>query len=112
MVAAFVRKIYQHFENVADPRTNRGQNYPLIEMVFVALCGAICDCNAWTDVATFGKAKLAWFRKFLPFEQRVSKLLTCQDFGEGVVVPAGDLHLASQAFLEGMLFKARDSEAP
>ena len=71
MAAAFVRRIYQHFENVADPRANRGQNYPLIEMVFVALCGAICDCNAWTDVAKFGKAKLAWFRKFLPFEQGI-----------------------------------------
>ena len=71
MVAAFVRRIFQHFENVADPRTIRGQKYPLLEMVFVALCGAICDCNAWTDVAIFGKAKLAWFRKFLPFEQGI-----------------------------------------
>ena len=50
---------------------NRGTNYPLIEMVFVALCGAICDCNTWTDVADFGEAKLAWFRKFLPFEKGI-----------------------------------------
>ena len=37
-------------------------------MVLVALCGTICDCNSWEDVCKFGNAKLAWFRKFLPFE--------------------------------------------
>ncbi len=33
MSAAFVGKIYRHFEKVTDPRLNRGTNYPLIEMV-------------------------------------------------------------------------------
>lgn len=71
MATAFVERIYHHFENVTDPRVNRGTNYSLIEMVFVALCGAICDCNTWTDVADFGEAKLIWFRKFLPFEKGI-----------------------------------------
>jgi predicted transposase YbfD/YdcC len=71
MAVAFVERICNHFENVTDPRVNRGNNYPLIEMVFVALCGAICDCNTWTDVAEFGAAKLAWFGKFLPFEKGI-----------------------------------------
>ncbi len=71
MAATFVGRISQHFENVTDPRVNRGANYPLLEMVFVALCGAICDCNSWVDIATFGEAKLAWFRKFMPFEKGI-----------------------------------------
>ena len=71
MSPAFVGKICEHFENITDPRVNRGKNFPLIEMVFVALCGAICDCNSWVDVASFGKCKLRWFRKFLPFEKGV-----------------------------------------
>lgn len=72
MSTAFVRKISKQFEKVTDPRVNRGTNYPLIEMVFVALCGAICDCNSWVDIANFGKCKLAWFRKFLPFENGIA----------------------------------------
>ena len=68
MSSAFVETIAHHFEEVTDVRANRGRNFPLIEMVFVALCGAICDCNSWVDVSKFGNAKLAWFRKFLPFE--------------------------------------------
>jgi predicted transposase YbfD/YdcC len=71
MPATLVGKLYVHFEKVTDPRVNRGTNFPLIEMVFVALCGAICDCNSWVDVASFGKCKLTWFRKFLPFENGV-----------------------------------------
>ena len=69
MSVAFVGKIDEHFEHVTDPRVNRGTNDPLVEMVFVALCGAICDGNSWVDVAAFGQAKLAWFRKFLPLEK-------------------------------------------
>jgi predicted transposase YbfD/YdcC len=71
MSSAFVCKIEEHFEKVTDPRANRGKNFPLIEMVFVALCGAICGCNSWVDVAVFGKAKLAWFRKFMPFKEGI-----------------------------------------
>jgi predicted transposase YbfD/YdcC len=71
MSESFVEKVGRHFETVTDPRVNRGHNYPLVEMMFVALCGAICDCNTWTDVAEFGEAKLPWFRKFFPFERGV-----------------------------------------
>jgi predicted transposase YbfD/YdcC len=71
MSTAFVGKISEHFEDVTDPRLNRGTNYPLLEMVFVALCGAICDCNSWVDIAAFGRCKLTWFRKFLPFDNGI-----------------------------------------
>ena len=46
MASTCVDKIRKHFENVTDTRVNRGDNYPLIEMMFVALCAAICECNA------------------------------------------------------------------
>src|SRR4051812_7274244 len=51
MPLVFVERICNHLK-VTDPRVNRGANYPLLEMVFVALCGAICDCNSWVDVAS------------------------------------------------------------
>lgn len=71
MASNLLGKIYDHFEEVTDPRQNRGGNYPLLEMVFVALCATICDANSWVDVARFGREKLAWFRQHLPFEQGV-----------------------------------------
>ena len=41
MAVSFVERIENHFEKVTDPRVHRGTDDPLIEMVFVALCGAI-----------------------------------------------------------------------
>ena len=57
--------IYKHFENVTDPRVNRGANHSLLEMVFVALTAAICGANGWADVERFGNSKLDWFRRFI-----------------------------------------------
>ncbi len=71
MKSLFLGKIYKHFENLTEPRKNRGRNFPLLEMVFVALCAAICDANNWVDVERFGLGKLDWFRKFFPFESGI-----------------------------------------
>ena len=68
MPSTFVETMTKHFVVVTDPRANRSRNFPLIEMIFIALCSAICDCNTWVDVSKFGNTRLAWLRKFLPFE--------------------------------------------
>ncbi|MDX1925456.1 MAG: ISAs1 family transposase [Pirellulaceae bacterium] len=71
MASSFVSKTYNHFENVTDPRVNRGNNYPLIEMIFVTLCACISDADGWADVERYGKAKLAWLRKYFPFDNGI-----------------------------------------
>ncbi len=71
MASSFVCKTYNHFENVTDPRVNRGKNYPLIEMIFVTLCACISDADGWVDVERYGKAKLDWLRKYFPFEHGI-----------------------------------------
>jgi len=63
--------IYNHFENVTDPRVNRGANHSLLEMMFVALTAAICGANGWADVERFGNSKLNWFRRFIDLEHGV-----------------------------------------
>jgi predicted transposase YbfD/YdcC len=57
--------VQRHFENVTDPRVDRGCNHDLLEMVFVALTAAICGANGWADVERFAKAKLDWFRQYI-----------------------------------------------
>jgi predicted transposase YbfD/YdcC len=61
----FVCKVYSHFENVTDKRTSRRTNHDLIEMIFIALCAAICDANNWADVERFAKAKKSWLLKYI-----------------------------------------------
>ena len=68
MTTKFLDATYKHFENITDKRINRGMNYPLIEMIFLTLCATICGADGWVDIESFGKAKLSWLRRFLPFE--------------------------------------------
>lgn len=66
MAASFLDRTYKHFENVTDPRVNRGANHSLIEMIFLTLCATICGADSWADVERYGDAKLDWLRKFIP----------------------------------------------
>ena len=72
MATKFLDATYNHFEKVTDVRINRGKNHPLIEMIFVSLCATICGADGWADVERFGKAKLSWLRRFLPFESGIA----------------------------------------
>jgi predicted transposase YbfD/YdcC len=60
--------VYKHFENLTDPRVNRGRNHELVEMVFLALTATICGAQGWADVERFAQSKLAWFRRFVRLE--------------------------------------------
>ena len=57
--------VQRHFENVTDPRVDRGANHNLLEKVFIALTAALCGANGWADVERFAKAKLDWFGKYI-----------------------------------------------
>lgn len=57
--------IVTHFEEITDPRVDRGRNHPLMELIFIALTGYLCGCNDWVDVERFAKARESWFAKYL-----------------------------------------------
>lgn len=57
--------VYNSFEDLTDPRVDRGLNHDLLEMVFLALTAAICGADGWADVERFAKAKITWFRRYV-----------------------------------------------
>ena len=71
MATKFLATTYKHFEEITDPRVNRGKNYPLHELIFVTLCATLCGANGWVDVERFAKAKLQWLRRFIPLANGV-----------------------------------------
>jgi len=52
--------------NVPDPRRVRSTVHALPDLLFVAVCGAIAGCDAWTEMAAFANERLDWFRRFVP----------------------------------------------
>jgi len=49
-----------HFGTLDDPRDGNAQLHNLLDIIIIAICAAICGADAWTEVETFGKAKIAW----------------------------------------------------
>lgn len=71
MVTGPAAVVYNHFENITDPRVNRGRNHSLIEMIFLALTATMCGAQGWADVERFANSKRDWFRRFIDLEHGV-----------------------------------------
>lgn len=71
MTQSFLERTYNHFENITDPRVDRGANHSLKEMIFVALCATICGADSWADVERYGNTKIDWLRKFIKLDNGV-----------------------------------------
>lgn len=55
------------FARLADPRQSKKVLYPLDEVLLLTLCAVLCGADGWVSVALFGKQKLGFLRRFLPF---------------------------------------------
>ena len=56
-----------HFGKLEDPRVDRTKLYPLVEILFVVLCGSVCGAESWRDFVIFGKEKLDFLRDYYVF---------------------------------------------
>ena len=81
--------IAEHFADLEDPRVDRTKLHPLINILVIALCAAICSADTWVDVELFGQSKRKWFAKFLDLSNgipshdtfgRVFSLLNAEQF--------------------------------
>jgi predicted transposase YbfD/YdcC len=53
---------------VEDFRVNRTKFYPLNEILFLSVCAALCGHRNWMQVEDFGKNKIDFLQKYLPYE--------------------------------------------
>lgn len=61
----------EHFADLEDPRS-RQSRYDLTELLLVAVCAVLSGADGWVDVALWGRTKLDWLRRFLPFENGIA----------------------------------------
>lgn len=57
--------IFEHFDEMEDPRMDRQKRHSLMDIVFIALCAVICGAMSFVDMYDFGCAKEEWLRKHL-----------------------------------------------
>jgi hypothetical protein len=63
--------INEHFSGMKDPRNGNNVWHPLINILTIAICGAICGADNWVDLEMFGTAKQDWFANFLDLKHGI-----------------------------------------
>jgi predicted transposase YbfD/YdcC len=56
---------HHHFQDLKDPRVERTRKHPLINIVFIAVCGVLSGANSFAAIAEFGGDRRAWLGRFL-----------------------------------------------
>lgn len=57
--------IKTYFRKLEDPRRKGAVAHPLINVVAIAVCGVVCGCDDWQQIALFGVERRDWLSKFL-----------------------------------------------
>src|SRR5262245_9986759 len=60
-----VGSIKRHFRSLRDPRVTGRSRHLLIDIIVMAICGVIANCDDWPDIEQFARARESWFRRFL-----------------------------------------------
>jgi predicted transposase YbfD/YdcC len=65
----------RHFQDLADPRIARARKHPLINIVFMAVCGILSGSDSIAGIHEFAIDRRDWFARFLDLSQGVP----CED---------------------------------
>jgi len=58
--------IKRFFSRLPDPRRRRSRiAHPLLNIVFMAICGVIAGADSWEEIARFARLRRDWLAKFL-----------------------------------------------
>lgn len=56
---------------VSDPRSDKNKLYPLEEILLLCICAVLSGAEGWEGIAEFGRDRLVWLRRFLPFRNGI-----------------------------------------
>jgi len=68
-----VPPLIEYFKGIEDPRIDRNKDYPLIEVIVITILAVTAFAEGWEDIETYGCAKEAWLKQFLPLRNGIPK---------------------------------------
>ncbi len=67
-----MRSVEEFFADIEEPRRSEGcglpgrpLEHPMAEVLFAALCAALCGCRDFDDIAEFAELRLDFLRRYL-----------------------------------------------
>jgi predicted transposase YbfD/YdcC len=77
----------EHFNDLNDPRVERTRKHPLINILFIAVCGVLSGANSFAAIEEFGLDRRTWFARYLdltngiPSDDTLARVLARLDPG-------------------------------
>lgn len=56
---------HDHFHELSDPRVERTRKHPLINILFITVCGVLSGANSFAAIQEFGCDRRLWFARYL-----------------------------------------------
>ena len=72
---------HRHFQDLRDPRIERTRKHPLINIIFIAVCGVLSGANSIAGIHEFAFDRRTWFARYLdltngiPSEDTIGRVL-------------------------------------
>ena len=83
------------FKRIPDHRIDRKKLHSVEEILLLTFCGMIAGCDSWNDLELFGKTKLDYLRRYLPYVHGVPSDDTLRRFFRAL-----DPEIFEQCFIE------------
>lgn len=71
--------LLEHFSALIDPRQGWKVVYPLPEILLTVLCATMAGADDFVEIALWGKTKIEFLRRFLPFSNGIPSHDTLND---------------------------------
>ena len=65
MATSSVGSIKRHFRKLVDARVQGRTRHLLVDIIVMAICGVIANCDSWRDIALFAQKRRRWLQRFL-----------------------------------------------
>ena len=71
MKSPLIESIESHFAEVKDPRQFGKVKHPLMNIIFLTICGVLCGADDWPAIQSFGQSQAEWLNKYLKWENGI-----------------------------------------
>ena len=65
MAASHIGSLKKSLAPLKDPRVRRRTQHRLFDILIIAICAVIADCDDWQAIVLFAKERETWFKRFL-----------------------------------------------
>jgi predicted transposase YbfD/YdcC len=71
MKSPLLEGIETHFKEVRDRRQHGKIDHPLINIIFITICGVLCGADDWVAITEFGQGQQTWLSRYLDLKNGI-----------------------------------------